>query len=128
VIELGPATDPGGLKSAAVDGGVGAHLHVVLDDQRSLLGKLGVRATGPIADIPEAVSAQYRASVNHHAIAQGGARVDDNPGVDAAMAPDGDTSANHGSAADGGSWADAGSLFDDGMGANGDVLRNPRSG
>ncbi len=112
VVELGPAADPGFFQGPAVNGGVGSDLHVVLNDQRALLGKLGVLPGRSIADVAEAIGPQHRPGVDHHPIAQGDAGVDDHPGVDAAIAADADAGADHRSAADDGGCADAGSLVD----------------
>ena len=74
VVELGPAGDPGFFESPTVDGGVGSDLDVILNDQRSLLGKLSVLAVSSIADVAEAIGSQHRPGVDHHPIAKGGAR------------------------------------------------------
>ena len=70
VVELRSAADPRLLQRAAVDGRVGADLHVVLNHQRPLLRKLRVRAGLRVAHIAKSVRAQHRARMNHHAIAQ----------------------------------------------------------
>ena len=80
VVELGPAGDSGFFQGSAVNGGVGAHLNVVLEDQSALLGELGVLPSHPIANVAEAIGAQHRPSMNHYPIAEGDAGVDDDPG------------------------------------------------
>jgi hypothetical protein len=57
------------LQRAAVDGRVGADLHVVLDQQRPLLRKLRVSAGLLVAHIAEAVRAQHHSGMNDDAIA-----------------------------------------------------------
>ena len=128
IVELGPAANPGFFERPAVDGGVGSHLNIVLNDQRTLLGKLGVLPGRAIADIAEAIGSQHRPGVDHHPVSERGARVDDHPGVDVAIAADSHAGADHRSAVDDGPGADTGSLLDRGVGADRDTRRNLHAG
>ncbi len=123
VVELGPAANARLLERPAVNGRVGSDLNVVLDDQRALLGKLGVLPARLIAYVAEAIGSQDRPRMDHHPIAQRGPGVDDHPGINAAIAANAHPRANRRSAADDRVGADAGSLVDDSVRANRDIAR-----
>ena len=83
------------LQRAAVDGGIGADLHVVFNHQGSLLRKLRIGAGLGIAHVTESVRTQHCTGVDHHAIPQRSSRIDDHARIDAAMLADADSLANH---------------------------------
>src|ERR1700733_14665907 len=116
VVELGPTGDPGLLKGAAVNRSVGSDLNVVLNDQRPLLGELGIFPVGSVADVAEPVCSQHCPGVDHDPVAECGPGVDDHTRINLAVAADADPGTDHGPGADDGSCADAGSRFDRGVG------------
>ncbi len=88
IVELGAAADPGFLKGAAVNRRVGTDLNVILYDQRSLLGELGVFPVGSIANVAEAVCSQYRTRREPPPGPQCRARINDHAGINMAVAAD----------------------------------------
>ena len=73
---------------AAVDGAIGANLHIVFDHQRALLRELRVRARCRIAHIAEAVRAQNYARVNSDPVSQRGSGINDHTRVNSAKSSD----------------------------------------
>src|SRR5215475_2534832 len=72
VVDLAPAADDGVAQRGAVDGGVGADLHVVGDAEAAHLGNLAMR--GAVEGVAEAIRAQHGAGVHDHAMADDHAR------------------------------------------------------
>ena len=95
VVDFCAAADAGFVERAAVDGGVGADLYVVFDDQASDLRGLLVASGLRVAHVAEAFTAQDGARLNDDAVAECCARVDGDVGVDAAMAADYHVVADH---------------------------------
>jgi hypothetical protein len=108
VVDLGPLADAGLFESAAVDGGVGADLDVVFDDQGALLGKLGVSAGCRIADIAEAVCAEDSTGVDNDAVAESDAGVDGDARMEDAVPADRDIICKNTAGGDGCTLADGG--------------------
>src|SRR4030095_2973834 len=81
VVDLGAAADDRVAEGRAVDGGVGADLHVILDEHAAHLWDLPVRAA--VVGESESVGAQHGAGVDDdaaadaHAVAQARVRIDD---------------------------------------------------
>ena len=80
VVDLAPAPDHGDAEGGAVDRGVRADLHVVLDPHPAHLGDLAVGA--PVEGIAEAVGAQHRAGVDDDAVADLHPVAHDHPGIE----------------------------------------------
>src|SRR3981189_1634057 len=112
IVELGPVSDAGLLKSPAVNRGVGSNLNVVFDDQGPLLGELGVFPVGSIADVAEAVCSQHCPGVDHHPVTEGGPGVNDHAGINVTVIADADPGSDHSAAADDGSLTDTGAVLD----------------
>ena len=107
VVNLRAAADARLFERSAVDGRVGTDLHIVFDGKRALLRKLRVLAGSRITYIPKPVTAQHRACLHYHTIADGGSGIDHDARVDVAVHPDGYVFANHRTGADDGSVANA---------------------
>ena len=81
VVEFHPVADDRGVGLGAVDAGVGADLHVVLDDHVAQLGDL-VEAPRGVGHEAEAVGADHGPGVEDAAAAHRAALVDLHPGVE----------------------------------------------
>ena len=79
VVYLGAAADAGSLERCAVDGAVGADLHVVFDHHDADLRDLVVR--GSVRRVAEAVRADHGAVVDGHAVADPASLPDAHVGV-----------------------------------------------
>ena len=88
VVELRSPSNPRLLQRAAVDSGVGADLHVVFNQQRPLLRKLGVSAGLLIAHIAKAIRAQHHSRMDDNAIPQRGSRIEHGARINAAVLAD----------------------------------------
>src|ERR1700722_19288176 len=115
IVQFCPVADAGLFQRSPVDGGVGSDLHVVLNDQGSLLRKLRVLPIRLITDIAETVCSQHRPGVYYDPVPKRDSRVNDHPGVNVAVAADADAGANDRSTSQGGFRPNAGSLFDRGI-------------
>ena len=78
VVDLCPGADAGLAQRPAVDGGVGADLHVVLDDQGALLGEEDVFAGGGVAGVAKARAAQHGPGLHDNPATEGGASAQHN--------------------------------------------------
>ena len=105
VVDLRALADAGLAERAAVDGGVGADLDVVGDDERALLGEGEVLAGGGVAGVAEAGCAEHCAGLDDDAVANGGSSVDRDVGEDGAVVAEGDAFAEDGVGADAGAAA-----------------------
>ena len=112
VVDLGALADDGVSGRAAVDGRIGADLHVVLDDDaphlRNLLMSLRAR------QIAEAVLADTDTRMNDHAIADQ-RMLDRRTGADRTVAADAHTRPDHRAGRDHRAGADLGMGTDDGQ-------------
>src|ERR1035437_1997449 len=124
VVDLAALADHRVANGAAVDGGAGSDLDIVLDDDAPDLRNLEV-ALRPHYEA-EAVLTDLAARMNDDAVAdqRGGDR---GPGADRAIAPGPHLSPDYGSGADDGAGADLGVRPDPRAGLDGDVVFQPRS-
>src|SRR3990172_696364 len=124
VVDLGALADYGVANGAAVDGGAGADLDVVLDDDASDLRHLEM-ALGSHYEA-EAILPDLAARMNDDAVAdqRGGDR---RPGADRAIAPDPHPGPNHGSGSDHAAGADLGARPDHRARLDGDAVFQPRA-
>src|SRR5207244_4801081 len=79
VVDLGPAPDHGRAQRRAVDGGIGADLDLVLEHDGADLGDLA-DAVGE-REVAEPVAPDYRAGVQHDAVADARSLAHHHPGV-----------------------------------------------
>src|SRR3972149_9329641 len=123
VVDLGALADHGVANGAAVDGGAGADLDVVLDDDAPDLRHLEV-AIAPHHET-EAVLPDLAARMDDNAVAdqRGGER---RPGANRTVAPDPHLGPDHGIGSDHGSGADLGAGTHHRAGLDGDAVFPPR--
>src|SRR5207302_1754548 len=119
IIDLRSLPDTSFVQRPAVDGCVGANLHIVFDHERADLGKFLVAPVARIADISESIASQNRASMYDHAIAQSCPRINGDIRINFALAtnlhspPDDATGADPRALADFRILCDHGTLLDD---------------
>src|SRR5579864_8181308 len=70
VIDFCAAANAGDLERAAIDGGIGANLHIIFDDKPSDLRKLFVAAGFRVSDVAEAVASKHGSRMNHNPVAE----------------------------------------------------------
>ena len=104
VVDLGPFPDPGLAHGAPVDAGVGAHLHVVLQNHHARLDHLEIAAVLAGSEA-ESVASDDGAVLEDHAVAQAAVLPDHGVGMghevvaDAGVGIDDDIGVDHGVAA-----------------------------
>src|SRR5579883_1663512 len=113
---------------AAIDGGVGADLDVVFENQAAELGELFVTARLGIAHVTETVAAQHGAGMHHHAVAQFGGGINRHVGIEAAVLANGHVGTDHAAGAYTCSFADCHLLADHGMLFDADPVGQPGVG
>src|SRR5579883_1928672 len=128
VIDFRPAADTGQVEGAAIDGGVGADLDVVFENQAAELGELFVTARLGIAHVTETVAAQHGAGMHHHAVAQFGGGINRHVGIEAAVLANGHVGTDHAAGAYTCSFADCHLLADHGMLFDADPVGQPGVG
>jgi hypothetical protein len=88
VVEFRAVGDACFFECAAINGGIGADLDIVFNEQRALLRELRIRAGFRIAHVAEAVGAEHTAGVNDHTIAEVDAGIDHHARKDSAVRAD----------------------------------------
>ena len=121
IVNLGPPTDFRHLQGAAVDGGVSADLHIVFNEEHSLLRKLDVGSGGGIADVAKSVGAENRAGVDDNAVTHHGSGIQDHVGINVAVLTDMRSAAHDHAGINAASDTDVCTFLDHGAGANRNV-------
>jgi hypothetical protein len=116
VINFGAASDDGGSEGAAVDGGVGADLDIVLDLDLTDLRDFSVDTV--IEDVAEAIGADDGAGVDTDAFAHLSAWVEHDAGVELGVGADGAVGPDMVGAMEDAAWAEAGLFADHAVGAD----------
>src|SRR5579864_2210864 len=106
VIDFCAAANAGDIERAAIDGRIGANLHVIFNDKPSDLRKLFVVSGFRVAYIAEAVASKYGSCVNHNPAAKFGARIDGDVGIDVTIASNLHLLTDNGTCSDSGSFTD----------------------
>src|SRR5207248_7790933 len=95
VIDFCATADACDIQSAAVNGGVGSNFDIVFDFQFPDLGKFLIMPGLFIAYIAESITAEYCAGLDHYAIAQAGAGIDRDVGMQLTIVSDDDVRADY---------------------------------
>src|SRR3981081_2202077 len=100
VVDLRSSPNAGFVQRSAVDGGIGANLHIIFDAQPSDLGKFFIVSGLAVSDVTEAVASQHRSRMHDHAVAQYSPAVNRDIGINLAAASDLHPSRNRATSAD----------------------------